>query len=628
MCGLVVIVGRRGQPVPLEGLRRGAEALAHRGPDDSGECVVGNVGLGFRRLSIVDLSPGGHQPMTSPDGLFTLVFNGEIYNYVELRKELIGLGHVFRSTSDTEVLLAAFQQWGMNCVHRFNGMWAFVIVDHRAGTLFGARDRLGEKPLYVWQNASWLVFASETRAIGATGLCALQPDLHRLADSLRWDRKDHGYGTCLVGIRQIAAGHTFSVDSQGQLSDQPYWSLPQEQRGSDLQRDSAWIEQLGALVTDAVRLRLRSDVPIGFTLSGGIDSSLLICEASRLNAQGAAPLAFSYQDSQFDERELIADTVAQTGARLVDITEHDIDVAALLPQTVRANGEPVHSLMALANNLLFALAKQHGVKVLLGGQGADEVFAGYSNFQWHHWHSMFQDRRWAALLDDVRRYSALHGRATMPVLAATLKYSLRIGLSGSLLYRRLRALRVPDRSADYHAIFAPAFLRMSTAPDLTPAAFRLAAAQRNALTDWPLPMYLRLEDHLSMAHSVEARLPFMDYRLVELAMRMPDSLKFSGGINKIALRRVAQGRVPPSVTARIKKLGFPVSGGLRIARQLHRLCTDLTATREFRERGIYDRSAVTRLLERDPCEADVDTLFHLAQTELWLADLGPAGAVH
>ncbi len=445
----------------------------------------------------------------------------------------------------------------------------------------------------------------------------MQPDWHRFADSIRWNRKDHGSGTCLAGIRQIPAGHTFNVGREGRLTEQRFWSIPDEPAGLNteptMQPETAWIEQLGALVTDAVRIRLRSDVALGFTLSGGIDSSLIICEAAHLNSGGHVPLAFSYQDSRYDEREPIADTIARSGARLIHICDNNLDVATLLPKVLEANGEPVHSLAAIANHSLFALAQQHGVKVLLGGQGADEVFAGYSKFQWEHWHSMFQDRRCAALLDD--------GRATLAVLGQTLNRSLRIGLSGSALYRRLRALRVPDRSTDVHSMFAPDFLRMATAPDLKPDDFRLAVAQRHSLTDWPLPMYLRLEDHLSMAHSVEARLPFLDHRLVELSMRMPDSLKFAGGVNKRALRRVAQRRVPASVSSRMKKLGFPVSHGLPFARQLHRLCADLTESRQFRERGIYDAEAIARIVAREPRESDVDTLFELSQTELWLTGM-------
>ena len=628
MCGLIAVVGRQGQVVPAAVVRRGAQALVHRGPDDAGEYLAGPVGFGFRRLSIIDPTQGGHQPMTSPDGSLTLIFNGEIYNYIELRAELIALGHQFRSACDTEVLLTAYRQWGADCVQHFNGIWAFLIHDRRDGTLFGARDRLGDKPLYVWQDDAWYVFASEPRAIGATRLCSLQPDWHRLADALRWDRMDHGSGSCLAGIRQIPAGHRFRVDAQQVLTQEPYWKPPCEIGEPGTRAESDWIEELAVLITDSVRLRLRSDVPVGFTLSGGIDSSLLICEAARLKVGDDSMIAFSYQDAQYDEREPIADTIAQVGARRVCVGGEELDVAARLPQVVRANGEPVHSLSAIANYALFELAHRHGVKVVLGGQGADEVFAGYSNFQWDYWHSLFADRRWAALFNDVRCHARLNRRSMLLVLGATLKRSLHIMLSGAALYRRLRDARVPDRNADTHAVFAPEFLRMASARSLTPPEMRLAATQLHALTQWPLPMYLRIEDRLSMACSVEARLPFTDHRLVEHGMRMPESLKFSCGVNKVALRRVAQRRVPASVSSRMQKFGFPVGYGLPTARGLHRLCVGLTATQGFRERGIYDLGAVSKLLSREPRERDIDTLFHLAQCELWLSGMGAAKEGH
>ena len=622
MCGVIAIVGRQGQIVPELPLRRGTAALVHRGPDDAGLHLGGTVGFGFRRLSIIDPTPGGHQPMTSPDGELTLIFNGEIYNYVELRAELVALGHVFRSASDSEVLLAAYREWDEDCVQRFNGMWAFVIHDRRDGTLFGARDRVGVKPLYVWQDAAWLVLASEPQAIGATGLAALQPDWKRLADSIRWDRMDHDAGSCLAGIRQIRAGHRFRVDARGALFEQPFWEPPAEPVGGPARSMSQWVDELAALVTDAVRLRLRSDVPVGFTLSGGIDSSLLICEAAQLAEGAGALLAFSYQDAAYDESEPIADTVAQTGAQLVSVGSEEIDIAAALPKVLKANGEPVHSLSAIANHALFALAQRHGVKVLLGGQGADEVFAGYSTFQLDRWHTLLADGRLGALVGDVRRFAALNGQATGALLASTVKRSLRIALSAFAPYRRLRDARVPPRANPVHAVFAPEFLAAATPCSTRPADMRLHAAQHDALRRWPLPMYLRIEDRLSMACSVEARLPFTDYRLVEHAMRLPDELKFAGGINKVALRQVARRRVPASVTARTRKFGFPVGDTMATAHSLHRLCRELAATSGFRERGIYDDGAVRSLLGRGPREADVDTLFRLAQTELWLAGIG------
>ncbi|HTH92114.1 asparagine synthetase B family protein, partial [Mycobacterium sp.] len=198
-------------------LEAATATLLHRGPDDKGEYDSGAVAFGFRRLSIIDLTPAGHQPMSTEDKRLTVVFNGEIYNYIELRTELISLGHRFRSSCDTEVVLAAYREWGPDCVHRFNGMWAFLIHDRETNLVFGSRDRLGVKPLYVWQDSDWLVFASEPRAIAATGLTALQPDWSRLAESLVWSQMDHDHGTCLSGIRQIPPGTRFFVSANAEL---------------------------------------------------------------------------------------------------------------------------------------------------------------------------------------------------------------------------------------------------------------------------------------------------------------------------------------------------------------------------------------------------------------------------
>lgn len=627
MCGLVVIVARHGQPVPRQGLENAVAALHHRGPDDAGLHVDGRVGLGFRRLSIIDLSTAGHQPMLSEDGRHAIVFNGEIYNYVELRGELVRLGHHFRSGTDTEVLLAAYREWGPDCVTRFNGMWAFVIHDRETGTLFGARDRLGVKPLYVCETPDWLLLASEPRAFGASGLFRLEADLARLSTAMRWQRMDHDGGTCLQGVRQMLAAHRFTVDAGGRLSEQCYWQPP----GGAVQGGSAepgrWIEELAVLLQDAVRLRLRSDVPVGFTLSGGIDSSLLICEAARLGGPGAGLLAFSYQDDQFDEREPIRDTVARTGARLVVQEAGQLDVADLLPRVLQASGEPVHSLSPLANYALFGLARSRGVKVLIGGQGADEVLCGYSPFQWDYWHGLFEDRRFAALQADVRAFARLHGRSALNVLLDTLRRSLRLAFARMPAYRALRARRrVPARVRPMHAVFAERFLELSADGAFAGLPERLSASQRRALQWWPLPMYLRIEDRMSMAHGVEARLPFLDYRLVEHALRMPETLKFAGGVNKVALRRVAAGRVPASVTDRVHKFGFPVGDTDAVAARLQGLLAPLVHSRAFRERGIYDHAEVGRLLARPPRAADVETLLHLAQTELWLGGLEAAGS--
>ncbi|HMH55534.1 MAG TPA: asparagine synthase (glutamine-hydrolyzing), partial [Gemmatimonadales bacterium] len=269
MCGIAAVIRFDGQAVETSVIERMAASLVHRGPDEGRVVVTGSVGLGFRRLSILDLSSAASQPMTSDDGGIVLLFNGEIFNYVELREELSGRGHRFRSTGDTEVLLRAYEEWGRECLPRLNGMWAFLIYDRRRRTLFGARDRFGVKPLYRYRRGSQLLVASEIKAIRASGAYTVDVDWERAANFLHHGRLDDGPGTFYAEISQVPAGTAFEVDAEGQNSDWRYWSLDDllEQEIGDP------VERFQDLFEDSVRLRLRSDVPVGVSLSGGLDSS-------------------------------------------------------------------------------------------------------------------------------------------------------------------------------------------------------------------------------------------------------------------------------------------------------------------------------------------------------------------
>jgi len=627
MCGIVAVLGRRGQHVPVSTVEAAAATLQHRGPDDKGTYVSQEVAFGFRRLSIIDTSRAGHQPMSTDDGDLTIVFNGEIYNYVELKAELTSLGHRFRSTSDTEVLLTAYRQWGVDCVQRFNGMWAFLIHDRKANAVFGSRDRLGVKPLYLWQSDDWFVLASEPRAIGATGLAPLQPDWERLAESLVWNLMDHDNGSCFAGITQIPPGSRFII-SGGQIKREAFWTLPDSRSNDSAHPDDHWINTLRSLVSDAVRLRQRSDVPVGFTLSGGIDSTLLICEAARLNDGQAGLLAFAYQDGAYNERTQVRDTVAQTGARLISIDERDLDLSATLPALIRSNGEPVHSMSAVANYALFELASKHGVKVVIGGQGSDEAFAGYLSYEESKWLSLLRDFQLGAVISDIVASTQVSGRSATAVVLATLLRAIRITLADTRLYgwaRERLARQVPQTLTSQQ--FDSGLLARASPLTQRKEAYYLENAQRRSIRGWPLPMYLRIEDRCSMAHSVEARLPFTDYRLVELAMRMPHWLKFARGVNKVALRKAATGRIPDSVTSNASKLGFPVSISNKALSDLRALCSDLVASRAFEERGIYNiRSARSLVAVRadEITPAQADAMFRLTQTELWLRDAARA----
>jgi asparagine synthase (glutamine-hydrolysing) len=309
---------------------------------------AGRVALGFRRLSILDLTPAGHQPMSAADGKVTIVFNGEIYNFVELRHELEGLGHRFHSTGDTEVLLRSYLQWGKDCLPRLNGMWSFVIHDARSGKLFGARDRFGIKPLFLFRGGDHVVFASEIKAILASGLSSRAVNW-RVASSFLVDgRLDETHETFYADIEQVPASFAFEVEASGAYRQWRYWNIEDAAAAHGENPAQAFAE----LFEDAVRLHMRSDVPVGIHLSGGLDSTSIACASARVRkeANASGPLAvFSYIAPEFDESEYIRSTVAQTRAQLIELETSPERLWADLERMLWFQDEPVHTLTALVS---------------------------------------------------------------------------------------------------------------------------------------------------------------------------------------------------------------------------------------------------------------------------------------
>src|SRR5437588_8322755 len=383
MCGLVVMLGLGGRQADAAVLSQMARSIAHRGPDDSGLYLHQQVGFGFRRLSILDLSPAGHQPMCSEDGQLVIVFNGEIYNYVELRDELQAAGYCFRSTSDTEVLLRAYGHGGPACLAKLDGMWAFVLHARGRGVLFGARDRFGVKPLFVHRGKDCWLLASEVKAILASGVYVRETNWQVSADFLLHGKLDESPATFYAGIEQVPPGCAFELRLDGRWRQWTYWSLAAIEPEPTTQVEAA----LAELLEDAVRIRLRSDVPVGVCLSGGLDSTAIICAMAR-NRQGGATaagppaplLAFCYHESTFDERAFIADTLAQTGAQLRRISLTPEAMWESLVEVLRFQDEPIISGAPIAGFHLMKLAASNGVKVVLNGQGSDEILAGYPSY--------------------------------------------------------------------------------------------------------------------------------------------------------------------------------------------------------------------------------------------------------
>lgn len=619
MCGLVVMLGLSGRQVGAAILNRMAQSIAHRGPDDSGVYLDHQVGFGFRRLSILDLSPSGHQPMASHDGELVIVFNGEIYNYIELRDELQAAGYRFRSASDTEVLLTAYRHWGPACLAKLNGMWAFVIYDRRRGVLFGARDRFGVKPLFVHRGKDCWLLASEIKAILASGLYQRETNWQVAADFLVHGKLDESPATFYAGIEQVSPGCAFELRLDGRWRQWTYWSLS----GIDPEPITAVETTVADLLEDATRIRLRSDVPVGVCLSGGLDSTAIICAMARQRQGGdvgrAAPLlAFCYHEPAFDERAFIDDTLARTGALLRRTSLTPAAMWESLPEVLRFQDEPIHSGAPIAGFHLMKLASTNGVKVVLNGQGADETFAGYASYFTDYWYTLLRTAQVPRAWREIRAYAAGRGTSAgilfLTVLSRLLHHQLRrFGPYGR--FARWRRSRQGTRQR----WFTPALIERLSASDAPYENPDLNTVLRRSVERTPLPHYLRMEDRNSMAHGVEVRLPFLDYRLVSLAFRVPADRKIQGVWNKALLRSSLRGRIPESVRSRVEKMGFPTSLHAWVNGVLADPLRDILASRAARERGIYDPEEMLRPLRNHHRVAPWDALrlFAVAQFELW-----------
>jgi asparagine synthase (glutamine-hydrolysing) len=626
MCGIVGILSLNGTVDPRV-LDRMTLTLQHRGPDAHAVHVRGGIGLGFRRLAILDLTPAGDQPMLSQDGHLALVFNGEIFNYVELRRELETLGHRFKSTGDTEVLLHAYQQWGRECLPRLNGMWAFLIHDARTGIIFGSRDRFGVKPLYRCRTAGTVLLASEIKAIRASGLYDGGPNWTTVSGFLlqRLDTLGTTEETFHAGIEQVPAGSAFELRENGAFHQWQFWSLDTlpEERIDDAPA------RFRELFEDAVRIRLRSDVPVGVSLSGGLDSTSIISVMARLRAAsgsvapGASLQAFSFMSHDFDEEVYISHTIEQTGAELHRV---DVDPARLwdnLERFLWFQDEPAHSLPAMVGFEVYQLAAANGVKVVLSGQGADEVVAGYPNYFAEYWLSLLRAGAVRRLWREVDAYARVHGQARAALLRRTLRQFCGAVLRSSQSYRRWTAGRrlAATRANDW---FTPEIRRMYPGASDYPEG-GLNGSLRVSTELAPLPLYLRIEDRNSMAHSVEARLPFLDYRLVSLLFQLEAHWKLRGPWNKYVLREAMRGWIPESVRTRPDKMGFPVPGGRWFRTVLYEPMQDLLGSANASTHSLFNTKVIRRDLDRHrDGKLDVgDGLFAVAQLERWLG-LDPA----
>jgi len=620
MCGLAAMVAFRGRQAEAAVVEAMSSAIIHRGPDDSGLYIAGPVGFGFRRLTILDLAPTGHQPMLSTDGQLVLIFNGEIYNYLELRSELEALGHTFTSTGDTQVLLAAYRQWGQECLPKLNGMWAFIIYDVREGKLFGSRDRFGVKPLYRYQTGDAVYLASEIKAIRASGHYRGGPNWRQVSRFLvdpQINSWDTGKETFYAGIEQIPAGSAFELTLDGRWREWPFWSLEDVREAEAVDPPRVMRE----MFEDAVRLRMRSDVPVGVSLSGGLDSTSVICSMARLRAaRGATPdgrlQAFSYIAPEFDESAYITETLAYTGAVAHRVPADPLRLWNNLDRLLGYQDEPVHSLNALITFDIFGLAAANGVKVMLNGGGADEVLGGYPRYFRSHWYTLLRAGKVREVWSEINAYTRVHGgdrAALFCRVVGNLCRSRLGGMPGSQAVARRRRRRGGLETSWFTSDIE------ATQKDGEPVDITLDTSLRNSVARAPLAYYLRLDDRNSMANSVEVRAPFLDYRLVSLAFGLSSQWKIRGPWNKYVLREAMRGYIPELVRSRSDKMGFPVPERQWVRGALYEPLQDVLATQALRSRGFYNVTAIRQDLERHKAgEVDVARgVLAVAQLESW-----------
>lgn len=597
MCGIAGQYCLDGKAPDTQLLAEMSKRLTHRGPDGEGIHIHNNTGLVHRRLAIIDLSDEGLQPMTSEDGTLWIVFNGEIYNYIELREELIAKGHRFHSHSDTEVILHAYEEWGADCLPRFNGMWAFAILDERKGELFCARDRFGIKPFYYTVMNGSFLFASEIKALLAHPDAGTTPDDEILGTYLSWGVLDHTERTMFEGIFQLEPAHAMRVTHAGVQPPFWYWELAVNPKVRSKIPDETVAAALLAKLTDATRIHLRSDVAVGTCLSGGIDSSTLTVLINNLirseapASVGARQKTFSvvFSDKKFDESRYIDEVVTATGVDAHRTEPSPDQLWDDINRLVYMQDEPFGSLSIYAQYCVMRLAQEQ-VKVVLDGQGADELLAGYLAYQGSYLRGLIGSFRWGTALREITG-SLRHHRGFF-------RSAFR-----QLMVRRGRRGLLTSRAAP-----------------LDRYGGRLDAILARELTATNLPALLHYEDRNAMAFSIESRVPFLDYRFVEYIASLPLDQKIRGGVTKIALRNAIRGIVPEAIRCRMDKMGFVTPEEVWMRDALRPFVLEVLSSSAFAGRKYWDADAVIRdyLAFLDGKTSYSPEVWRIVCTELWL----------
>jgi asparagine synthase (glutamine-hydrolysing) len=582
MCGISgILYADRSRPCEPELIEAMRDVASYRGPDDAGIHLDGPLGLGHRRLSIIDLGTG-HQPMSTCGGRYWIVFNGEIYNYQPLRQELLARGWTFQTHSDTEVILKLYAERGEECVHALNGMFAFAVWDAGQRSLFLARDRMGVKPLYYAETPEGFFFGSEIKSVFASGYIAPSCREEALAEYCLF-RQVAGPDTLFRGVRSLPPGCTMTVQNGG-LRIRKYWS-PQPQGERPPMDFETAADRLTELLEDSVRLRLISDVPVGTFCSGGVDSSLVTAMAARQKGDRVNTFSVGFDESDYDESRYARRVSQQYGTSHHELRVGNVQFSDLFPKMVWHNDEPLDFANSVHIFALSELAKRH-VTVVLTGEGSDELFGGYPRYRipqlaavWRHVPAVVRRLVSAATRD--HRFEKLERYAGLPP-DDTMLYN------PSYLSRELLADLAP-RMQPFDSPYRRQCLRETAALNLEPL-------NRVSLLDQEtfLVSILHRQDKMSMAAAIESRVPFMDYRIVEFANRLPAGFKQRNGAGKAVVKSVARRFLPAEVVDRRKSgFGVPLQRWFNSGEGLGERLAD---TIQGAAADIFDRSVLERLV--------------------------------
>jgi asparagine synthase (glutamine-hydrolysing) len=649
MCGITGIVDIAGQRSGRY-IRAMTAVIGHRGPNDEGyllantstgekiscsgqdtvstldlplltgyESGLYDLAFGHRRLAVIDLSPGGHGPMCYLDNDLWITFNGEIYNYLELRKELKGKGYIFHTRTDTEVVLAAYAEWGMNCLHHFNGMWSFALFDFKNNCIFCSRDRAGVKPFYYYFDEKRFCFASEIKAILKIEDFSIEPNEQIIADYLLSGLIDHTNETFFKNIYQLRPGEYLLFKNKN-LTIHSYWDI--EAKEIRFNRESDYAERFQELLQDSIRLRLRSDVPIGTCLSGGLDSSSIVCLANKLMFDGRSiepqligkrqkTFSSCFKETSYDERKFIEIVLEQTGAEKNYVFAQPEGLSREMERLLWYQDEPFGSTSIYAQWNVMRAAKRRNITVLLDGQGGDELLAGYLPSFLYLFRQMLKERAFKRLIKEFRIFQKKHGNWLWQFLPRKLPTRIAHCVSCFVPNRMTKIEWAEER-------FQKKYRRDLSTPmpfnnDLNNYLYRLF--RFNAL-----PGLLHYEDRNSMAFSLETRLPFLDYRLVEYVFQLPVEQKVKEGVTKVVLRKAMEGIIPEAIRNRTDKMGFSTPMGFWLKGPLQGWVKGVLDSQTFKGRG-YLKPLKVQEIFTEHCDKKVDhgfTIWRWVNLELWM----------